>query len=1116
MKLTTILLFSISFQIYATGGYSQQVSLEMKNVPLKTVFKEIQKQTGYYFLYSEELLEKTKNVDIFVQNTSLEDALNKSLQKTSLTYSIVEKEIVIKLISQQPDIAVVLPQPPPNFKVSGVIVDDESKPLDGASVKLKGTNKGVTTDKNGKFSIEVPDDGATLVLSYIGFEGVEMKVTKADVLQIKLKKLEGKSEEIVMIGYGTTTRKQLTTAVSKIDPKQIPNAANHSIPELLFGRAAGLQVRQQSTQPGGNIEISIRGKGTPLIVVDGIVYPNSSLEPGNGATGLQGVNRGILAGLNPEDIESIEILKDASAAIYGVAASNGVMLITTKKGRVGKMNTTYDGNESHVTNLSYLKPLSGTDYMIYYNQFSKDKYLSDRKMAPFGTVTPDLSAYQPKFSQDQITNNSTNTDWLGQVLRTGRIDNHTLTLNGGADKVVYYFSGSYFNQQGTLKGSDLTRYTGRMNVSFEMNKFMKLNASVNTNHNSYGNPQAGWQTDGGGTQGYNALQAALAYPKYLPVYDKAGNYSLFNFTGNPLSLLSIKDKTNFNGVLGNVSLDFTLIPKQLTGRLTYGYNNEYSYRDFFIPKTVFYNQIYRANANLSESRRQNQTMEATISYKRNFGNIMRLDAVAGVGQYIDDYSGLTVGAYGTLDGINTANISSGTSFPTPNSYTGQDKFRSFFTRANMDFFDRYLLGLSIRRDGADKFFPGNKYENFPAVSIGWKINNESFLKNAQAINLLKIRASYGITGERPGTSAYGGFAPDNVSAIFNSAATTYIPYSLIRFDNPNLKWPVTKILNIGLDFGLFHDRISGSIDWFEENKTRLLSNTTTPQLSIISTTPINGGQQKRKGFEFSINTQNFQSKDFGWTTTFNFTHYENRWVKRFPNDPPPPYGKVNDPAGEGIIYAYKTAGILQIGQTATAWQPANAQMPGSLLFVDVNGDKQLDFKDVVSYSGIPKGIIGFGNGFRYKKLDLNIFFYGQYGAWGDDALNAWADPLNLLSGTMSGTVAIKNVWSTANPTGTRPGVSYNGYSLGIAPGTDVNLVKRDFLRCRNITLGYNFPPSVVSKAIKSLRLYVDVQNVFTITSFKNVDPEIQVAGVKGASAPYPMTRTFSFGVRANF
>jgi len=1001
--------------------------------------------------------------------------------------------------------------------VSGTVSDNsDGKAIPGVSVKVKGSVIATSTDNDGKFILKSVASNATLVFSYLSFKTLEFPLNGQSRISVKLEPDQKSLDDVIVIGYGTTTRQDITTSVSKVDPKKIPTAANNSIPELLFGRAAGVQVSQQSSQPGGNINISIRGKGNPLIVVDGVVFPGSGLEPDNGSIELQGVNRGSLAGLNPNDIESIELLKDASAAIYGVSASNGVMLITTKKGKAGRMTITYDGNRSFVNNLDYLSPLNPRDYMTYFDQLARDKYLSDRNMAPFGTVAQNLTGFSRKFTDAQIAAAGEGTDWLGQVLRNGSIDNHNFNISGGADKLTYYFSGNYFNQVGSMKGSDLRRYTGRMNMSFQLNKVIKLTASVNGNRNDYTNPQAGWQTGGSGTQGFNALQAALAYPSIIPVYDANGKYSIFANTGNPLSLLNIRDKTQFQGLLTNISADFDIIPNTLSGKLMYGNNNEFSVRDFYVPTDVFYGQLYKSRASLSQAKRQNQTMEATLSYRKSFKDILKLDAVAGVGRYLDDYSGFNVETSDLQDAINTENLGTATGPKTIGSNIGQSERRSFFFRGSFDLMNKYLLTLSYRRDGLDIFFPNYKFQDFPTASAAWKISNEKFFEDLKFINLFKIRGSYGTTGQSPtGLSAYGVYGPDATAITFNNGAVVYIPYRVNGFDNPNLRWPITKTMNFGLDFGFFNDRISGSAELFREDQTRLVQNAATAQLSIISTAPVNGGHQRRTGGEISLNTVNVRNDDFTWNTMLNFTTYRNRWVERFSFDPLPRGGVITDPIG--TIYVYQTDGILQQGQSVPAWQPNGAKKPGSPLFVDIDNNQVLDDNDIVKYSSVPKAVIGFGNTFTYKNFDFSIFLYGQYGAYGYDYSTSWGDPLNLLTSQQSGTERIKDAWSTSNTAGTLPGAAYNSASVtGLNAGIDTRLAKTDFLRCRNITLSYTFNNAFTKRFSKSVRVFTDVQNAFIITNFKGVDPELQTVSTNGGPAPYPMARTISLGIKANF
>jgi len=1000
--------------------------------------------------------------------------------------------------------------------ITGTVIDESNFPLAYVNIALirDGLIGGTQTDENGKFTLSAAL-GDTLVFSFVGYDTYRMELGPENDFFVTLRVTGSLLDEVVVIGYGTTSRKDLTTAVAKVDPDKIPIAANNSIPELLFGRAAGLQTELSSSQPGGRVDLSIRGKGTPLLVVDGVIYPNRALEPDNGSVELQGVDRGILAGLNPADIESIEVLKDASASIYGVSAGNGVLLITTKKGRAGKINVTYDGSRSVVQNMPYLQPLNAEEYMTYFNQLSQDKYLSDKNMAPYGPNPANLGNFHPLYTEEEIAAAGKGTDWLDEVLRTGGIDNHALTVSGGTEKVRYYFSGSYFNQQGVMEASKLRRYTGRMNLNFDFNRWLSLSTNIALNRNNYSNPQAGWQAGGSGSQGFNALQAALAYPSSVPVYDDKGLYSQFALTGNPVSLLTIMDETSAQGIFANVGLDVHIIPKVLTARVSYGNNNEYALRNFFVPSDVFWFQVYQSRASIAEDRRQNQTMEATLSFSKYLGNFLKIDAVGGVGRYLEDWSGVNVEASDVPDAINIDGLAQATGAKTIGSYRGGQEFRSLFIRSNFDFLDRYILSLALRRDGADRFFPDNKYQNFPSASLGWKLSNESFLKNVTAIDLLKIRASYGLTGERPGELAYGIFSPDVITITFEDGTVIHVPYILTQLDNPDFRWPINTTMNAGLDFEILDYRISGSFDIFREDRTRMNIRATTDQLSIMPTTPVNGGHQRRTGYEGNLNFNPFSTPGFSWNISLNYTHFENRWIERFPNDPIPHGGVLEDPIG--TIYVYETDGIIGIDQAIPEFQPVGAKKPGTPRFVDQNGDGVLDDSDIIKFSGVPEGIIGFNNAFRVKNFDLSVFFYGQFGAWGYDYTTLWGDPLGFLAQVQSGTTKIKDVWSTFNPAGAFPGVSYNESTVqGLNAGIDTRLAKRDFLRCRNITLGYTFNMPGLARYVKQLRLFVDVQNAFTITGFEGVDPEIDAAAIKGGPAPYPMARTFSFGVKAGF
>jgi TonB-linked SusC/RagA family outer membrane protein len=1000
--------------------------------------------------------------------------------------------------------------------ITGIVKGkSDGQSLPGVSIKLKGTSIGALTDLDGVFNLSVPPTGGTLVVSYLGFKNLEVPLDTKDNYLISLEVNTSTLDEVIVIGYGSTSRQNITTSVAKIDPTKVPQAANSNVLQLLAGRASGLRVTQASSQPGGAINLSIRGRGRPLYVVDGVLYAGDGLEPGNGsiANETNNVNRSGLAGLNPADIESIEVLKDASAAIYGVNAANGVVLITTKNGKAGKLQVSYNGNHSVSQNVNALKPLNATQYQTLFNNFASDYTIGTK---------PTL------FTDAQIAAAGEGTDWLGEVLQLGQVDNHVLTVNGGGEKVKYYFSGGYYNEKGTVKASGLKKYTGRANLSFDLAKWVTLRTNFTGVRNSFLNTSAGGQNGGAGTQGFGLLQAAIGYPATLPFRNPTtGNLSQFGLIANPISLLDISDQTFGNSLGTNLSADFKIIPNVLTGRLLYGNTFETAKREFFVPSTVYYYTTFQARGSINYSDRNNETMEATLTYKDAFlDQKLTVDVVAGLGQYQNRFSAFGsqgASAAGGADAIGITNLSLNNLNMGITSTKFEDKTRSYFITSSVSFLDKYLATASLRYDGYSLFFPESKYAAFPSVSLGWKINKESFLENVKSIQLLKIRGSYGTTGSTIGAAAYGGYAPDGNFLFFNNGAASYVTIARYAIDNPNLTWQKTINKNIGLDFELFNSRISGSVDFFQDDITNLLqSNGATAPLFYLSTQPINGGHQVRSGYDINLNTNNIRSKKLSWSSVFNISHYNFKWKERFPNYNLLAFGGVtyqdiDAPVNE--IYYFKSLGILQPGQVIPASQPriGGANLAGAPIIADINGDNKLTGADVLKTNFDPKLILGFGNNFKYKQLNLGIMLYGQLGGNSFNNSYNFADPIALIAGVQNVTTQALDIYSTANPMGTQPGVNYNQGATGLPHQTDIRLEKTDFIRCRNITLGYDFSPQLVNKVAKSLNLFIDLQNAFTITNFTGIDPEAFYSQFsKGGFTPYPTVRTISFGVKAEF
>jgi TonB-linked SusC/RagA family outer membrane protein len=535
--------------------------------------------------------------------------------------------------------------------------------------------------------------------------------------------------------------------------------------------------------------------------------------------------------------------------------------------------------------------------------------------------------------------------------------------------------------------------------------------------------------------------------------------------------------------------------------------------------------MFRSRGSIQSDKRDNSTMEATVSFDHSFFNdALVFNAVAGLGRYFNHSHGLGISYTDINDALNNDNISAATGTKNISSYRTSDEKRSQFGRVSLDFLDRYAVTATLRRDGTDKFFKGEKYSWFPSVSAAWKMFNEKFIKSVKWINMLKLRASYGETGnDNLGTTLYGAYSAFGTHVMFDNNTTDYVPYYLVSKDYPNVTWEKTTMKNIGLDFSVLKDRVSGSFDYFWNDVTNMLGYANTEGLSMFSTYPINGGHIRRYGWDATINTTNVVLSDFRWTSTLTLSHYNAIWKKRFPNYDYLDYQKRKDEP-VNALYFYRTSGIINSDMSnCPASQPANYRYPGCPIIKDLDGDGQITVKDVDMVNVIPKIYWGLGNTFVYKNWDLDIFVYSQMGLKKYNYSYDWTDVRELANQTSNQSTLVSQVYnSQTNPNGTIPGIAYRlaTTSLPGGAGTDVFYKDASFLRVRNITLGYTFNASnlgYLKNIVQSIRIYADSQNPFTITKYKNFDPEVNTGGsYKGGKAEYPMVRTFSLGLKVQF
>ena len=1115
LKITLLSSFLLVGLAFFTNMFAQnsKVNIPSSSLSIHQILEQIETQTDYLFVYNKEELNLNKKVKLAnISNTEVYKVLDQLFKNTEISYVVEGNNIVLKT-GNQPI------QGKPHKKVTGKVLDQNGEPVIGASIMVKGEKaNGTISDLDGAFTLSAPL-GAVLTISYVGFvtQNVEVGNKALDIVLYEDSKV---LNEIIVTGYGAVAKKNLTTAIVKVKTDEVSTSAVSNMSQMLMGRAAGLQATMQNAQPGGNVSISVRGGGTPIYVIDGIVMPSSSLENSTSIVPAN-VNRGGLDGLNPEDIESIEVLKDASASIYGIGAANGVVLVTTKKGAEGKMKVFYSGSMALVKNYKQLPMLTGAEYMQYVDVFGKETYLLNHKMGVYGDTEYD-NGYSRIFSDNEIAQ-SLNTNWYDEVLRTGSISNHNISLQGGTKTLNYYLSGQYYKQEGTVKNSDMERFVLRSNVSAQLVDFFKLTTAININSNKYNNGLVG-QTNGGGNHSNGSLAAAMTYPAYLPVYDENGSYTQYSYLPNPAAMNNISDVSTGTGFNVNFTGDIDIVKNMLTAKLVYGYNKENSDRDTFIPSTVYFSQLYQSRGNLGKSDRTYKTLEATLSFNKQFSDNFRMDAVVGVGKYVNTAKGQSIRYTDIHDTIGNDNVSAASGEKTLGSWRTKDEKRSQFVRASFDLFDRYVISGVLRRDGTDKFFSGKKYAYFPSVSAAWKIFNEKFMEKVDWVDMLKLRASYGVTGrDNLGTTLYGSFSASPSYIVFNEGADQKITYYLSGLDYPSVTWEKTIMKNIGLDFSILNDRINGSFDYFWNDVTNMLGTATSPGLSLLATYPINGGHIRRYGWDFTLNTTNVITHGFKWSTTLTLSHYNSVWKERMPNYTWKEYERRKDEP-VNALYFYRTNGIVNADKSNMPdYQPEGYQNPGCPIIEDLNGDSKITVDDVDMVNVIPSIYGGLSNSFSLKNWDLDIFLYTQLGLKKYNYIYTWANGSWLASQNMNQSALVKEVWTSENPKGTIPGLAAttSSFTLPGGAGTDIGYENASFVRVRNITLGYNFTNKqlgVLGKFINTIRVYADLQNPFTFTSFRYFDPEVQTgnASNKGSNAEYPVARAYTLGLKVSF
>ena len=1126
MKVTSLCnLLAVCSISASTYAQSLKFSIHKQNSSISEVFKEIEKKSDFTFFFNDNQINVKQKVNVSANNASIEDVLAQVLQNTGYNYQIIDKQILIKVSDKEVMAVPVVAQS--DKKITGTVLDATGMPVIGANVMVKGTTNGTITDMDGKFSLEVDKD-AILLVSYIGFVNEETKVGNQTNLSITMKEDAEALDELVVVGYGTMKKSDLTGAISQIKSDDLPQTANMSLGQMMSGKAPGMQVSMTSSQPGGGVWVQIRGNAAggagnngPLYVIDGYPISTDNMEPGSGNQYTSG-DKSPLNNLNPSDIESIEVLKDASAtSIYGARAANGVVLITTKRGKNGQKPTVqYSGSISYQKRAKQIDMLNGPDYMRETNRVLYEDYLADNHIAPYGDTDPSsVSPFSPRYSDSDIANAQT-TDWLGAVERDGMITQHNLSLRGGTDKNQYYISGNYYDQKGVIKTNGIKRYSGRFNFDQKLGKYIKAGVNFNVSSVNSDNVPLG----SAGNENAGVIRAAMNSTPIYPIYDENGDYTLNPqqpYLANAVSLLEIQDESITNQMLGNFYLTVTPV-EGLDIKMNAGFQQEKGERNTYLPKTTLYGLKADGQASKSYASRNSKLFDITATYNKTFGGKHTLSAMAGYSYQHFFNSGFNAGNSKFItDAFTWNNLGAGEySRPSVGSYGGEEVLASVFGRVSYNYADRYLATVTMRGDASSKFAENHKWGYFPSIALAWRMINEDFMKEQEVISDLKWRVSLGQTGNSNiGTNSLALYSTGYTYCFGN---TSNVGVAQSQLANPNLKWETTTEWNVGLDFGFFNNRISGSMEFFTRRVSDLLDYKQLMSYHPISSVMSNIGVKGSKGFELGINTRNLEG-EFKWSSDFVFSLYRDRWIERSPQWKKAIYEHEDDMLN--ARYLYISDGLVQpedMNPDGTCKIPhmPNAK-PGMIKYKDLHGrdengnltdgpDGILDDADM-EYLGTAtsKFYLGFGNTFEWKGFDLNIFFYGYFGrqlanpAYSDWYLNkSWflKDGVNMAE-------AVKDRWTHDNPNGKYPTSIMNPYERS----SDFWLENANFLRCKNITLGYTFPKlKGLDKIISNLRVYGDVQNPFVITKYSGVDPETD------SMAAYPTQLTVSFGVDVTF
>lgn len=1080
------------FCMISSLAMSAQISLTLENKSTRDIIREIERVSEYRFFYNEDLQGLDQKININTNDANIQTVLNEIQRQTSIHYVIKENNQIVLSAGVKSNKT---QQVGDGRIIKGTILDATGMPVIGANVMVKGTTNGTITDMDGKFSLEV-DKNAILVVSYIGYANQEIKVGNQNTLSITMKEDAEALDELVVVGYGTVKKSDLTGSVGSVSMEDVNKVGITSADRALQGQVAGVQVNARSGQPGESMMIRVRGGNSlsggnePLYVIDGMPVEGMSSD------------------INPEDILSMEVLKDASStAIYGSRGANGVVMITTKRGKEGKTTVDYNGYIGVSQLRKKLDLLEKDDYIEMVNEVS----VNDGNGI---LITPEQAALLP------------NNDWQDLAYQTALTHSHQFSVSGGNDKTKVYSSLNYMNQEGIIKGSNYNRFALRINGDQKITDKISLNASVAY---SYGTQN----TANSNADGYGAIAyTAMVMPPIQEIKDEYGNYTVFSGTPwggtNPVGMAELYKNQNINSrLLANLSLSWDII-EGLNFRVNAGAEVVASESDRYIPIGLSAGGQLDGDASKSKSNYYTLINENILTYNKTFNDIHALNVMGGITFQSYEYNSLSGSGTGFLrDVYETNNLGVAMTPGIPSSGYSDYRMASFLGRVNYGLMDRYLLTVTARYDGSSKFSKNHKFAFFPSAALAWRVSEEGFMKDMEWWSNFKVRTSVGQTGNQS-ISPYQTFARLGTSSpVFGNGKV--IGFGLSSIANDDLKWETTTQTDLGIDLGFLDNRINFAFDYYWKQTRDLLYSATLPPSSGFSSMLRNIGRIDNKGFEISINTVNMKGK-VNWTTSLNISSNKSI-VKDLGTDV---YGnkieRMDAPIGGGNwfplflgkapfqLYGYEIEGIYQTDEEARLNGEATKHA-GDYRYKEIDGKPGITTGDKTILANTqPKFTFGLTNTINWNNFELSFLVTGSIGG---DIVNEFNKSITNIGGTWN---VRKDAWEGRWQEGkggkyARASASTKDY-LAFGDPNSIWVEDGSYVRFKDIKLSYTLPSSWFSGSKKpNVSLYVSGQNLITITGYSHYDPEASWTGsaVNGWDrGVYPSAKSYTLGLNVKF